>query len=152
VGDEAWGASRESTARVLGRIHIKHIKEIARSYMGRGGPIRDRTELVASLPGTFPTTLVLPGHLTDAAKLALIDLNPADHAVRSTQTLYWCADAGAWLSKQNRAERGCPTCQHPDNRAMCSPDPEQHGRRADAWGQTWSRLSRSGSPGCDRVF
>jgi hypothetical protein len=62
--------------------------------------------------------IILPRQLGDAAKLALIDLNPADLTDRTThQALYWCANSGAWLSQQKRAARGCPTCQHPE----CSP-------------------------------
>jgi hypothetical protein len=135
---EAWATklgelAGESTARVLGRVHIK---KITHSYSGWGaGELpEDRTELVAPFPNTFPIILVLPRHLSDAAKLALIDLNPADRAVGG-ETLYWCADAGAWLSEQKRAARGCPTCQHPDNGATCSPAPRRRGRHTGARGQ-----------------
>jgi hypothetical protein len=68
-------------------------------------------------------TIILPRHPSDAAKLALIDLNPVDVTDRTAQVLYWCANAGAWLSQQKRAARGCPTCQHPE----CSPSQELPG-------------------------
>lgn len=115
---EAWATklgelAGESTARVLGRIHMTKIR-----HRGRGGGElpEDRTELVAALPNGY-LIIILPRHLSDAAKLALIDLNPADLTDRTTQALCWCANSGAWLSQQKRAARGCPTCQHPE----CSP-------------------------------
>lgn len=85
---EAWAKklgerSGESTARALGRIRIRHGKE---------------TQLEASVPGTHtPTVLVLPGQLSDSAKLAIIDLDPALEGVRG-QTLYWCQSERAFLS------------------------------------------------------
>jgi len=115
---EAWATklgelAGESTARMLGRIHMTKIR-----HRGRGGGElpEDRTELVAVLPNGY-LIVILPRHLSDAAKLALIDINPADFTEPTTQALYWCANAGAWLSQQKRAARGCPACQHHE----CSP-------------------------------
>jgi hypothetical protein len=112
---EAWATklgelAGESTARMLGRIHMTKIR-----HRGRGGSElpEDRTELVAALPNGY-LMIILPRHLSDAAKLALIDLNPAGLTDRTTRALYWCANAGAWLPQQKRAARGCPTCQHPE--------------------------------------
>jgi hypothetical protein len=112
---EAWATklgdlAGESTARMLGRIHMRKIRR-------RGGKLaKNRTELVADLPNGY-LIIILPHHLSDEAKLALIDLDPTDFTERPTQTQYWCANAGAWLSQQKRATRGCLTCRHPE----CSP-------------------------------
>jgi hypothetical protein len=82
----------ESTIRALGRI--------------RASRTNDRTThetamLEASLPGAFgPTVLVFQHPLSDPAKLAILDLDPADKAVCG-QTLYWSETAGAWLSYQD---------------------------------------------------
>jgi hypothetical protein len=80
----------ESTIRTLGRI--------------RADRTNDRTThetamLEASLPGS-PTILVFQHPLSDPAKQAILDLDPADKAVCG-QTLYWSETAGAWLSFQD---------------------------------------------------
>lgn len=83
----------ESTVRALGRIRVRH---------GENTPQGDGTELEASVPGTSePTTLVLPDQLSDSAKLAIIDLDPAGELVRG-KTLYWSERDGAFLSLQER--------------------------------------------------
>jgi hypothetical protein len=82
----------ESTVRALGRL---------RATRADTGTTHGVAELEASLPSAHsPTTLILPQPLSDAAKLALIDLDPTDNAVRG-QTLYWSETEGAWLSRQN---------------------------------------------------
>ncbi len=83
MGEEARAGTRESTVRALERIRAKPVNET------RQGVSVDRAELEASIPGTYtPTVLVLPPHLSDAVKLAVLDLDPADEAVRG-KTLYW---------------------------------------------------------------
>jgi hypothetical protein len=85
----------ESTVRALERIQIRHLDLIRPK-----GARMDGTKLEASVPGIpTPTTLVLPRPLSDSAKLAIIDLDPAEAAVRG-QTLCWSESEVAWLSLQ----------------------------------------------------
>ncbi|MCX4400129.1 hypothetical protein OG887_42885 (plasmid) [Streptomyces sp. NBC_00053] len=86
----------ESTVRVLGRIRLRRS---SRSDNAQG-------ELEAAVPdphgryGPHPaTTLVIPSQLSDAARLAILDLDPADDAVRGA-SLYWVERRGAWISEQ----------------------------------------------------
>ncbi|MGW7417630.1 hypothetical protein [Streptomyces sp. NPDC054863] len=80
----------ESTAQALGRIRLRRPSWNA----GAGA------ELESAVPDApAPTTLVLPGRLSDAARLAIIDLDPADDTVRGA-TLYWCERAGTWISQE----------------------------------------------------
>lgn len=120
---QAWATklgelAGESTARVLGRIKVKQVTNaLSRNgihVFGTGLLTDKRTEVEVSAtpsesaPEPEPlVVLVLPHHPSDAAKLALIDLNPADNAVRG-QTLYWCETIGAWLPHQLRNAR-CTT-------------------------------------------
>ncbi|MFJ9870965.1 hypothetical protein [Streptomyces sp. NPDC101165] len=78
----------ESMASVLGRIRLRR-----RGESGAG-------DLQVDVPGSaHPTTLVLPGELSDAARLAIIELDPTDECVRGA-TLYWNELAGAWTSAE----------------------------------------------------
>ncbi|MCX5098190.1 hypothetical protein [Streptomyces sp. NBC_00439] len=80
----------ESTAQALGRIRLKR----------RSRAEREGGELEAVVPDTLtPTTLVIPRQLTDEARLSIIDLDPADDAVRGA-TLFWVARRGMWIPEQ----------------------------------------------------
>lgn len=93
------GQLGESTIRALARIRVRRVGEM------RQGVTVGGTQLEASVPGTYsPTILVLPNPLSDAAKLAVIDFDPADEAVRG-KILYWSERDGAWLSLQERFTR-----------------------------------------------
>jgi hypothetical protein len=93
------GRLGESTVRALARIRLRRVGE-TRQGVTVGG-----TQLEASVPGTYsPTVLVLPNPLSDAAKLAVFDFDPADEAVRG-KTLYWSERDGEWLSLQERFTR-----------------------------------------------
>lgn len=136
---QAWATklgelAGESTARMLGRIHLKKIR-YSSSGFGGGELPEGRIELTASPPNTFPIVLVMPRHLSDAAILALIDLDPAklgpSHkhplAGHNPMTLYWCKDAGRWLTDWYGGAPCCTTCQRPECSPALPPPPRSTG-------------------------
>lgn len=80
----------ESTARAVGRIRLR-----------RRHP--EAEELTAALPGHV-TTLVLPPVLTDAVRLAVIELDTTDPEVVGA-TLYWNAATQAWQRTEPLRDR-----------------------------------------------
>jgi tetratricopeptide (TPR) repeat protein len=72
----------ESTSRAIGRLRVLRDRSTG------------RTELDVMTSGT--TTLVLPGRMTDEARLAFLDLDMTDPGLQGA-TLRWDEQAGKWL-------------------------------------------------------
>ncbi|MFF2618569.1 hypothetical protein [Kitasatospora sp. NPDC058046] len=90
---EAWATKLgeqfgESTARALGRIQLKPDRRLQVMMLG------------ITAPRTPTTTLVLPAELSEAAQLAIIDLDPVDERVCG-KTLHWFAEEGKWASQED---------------------------------------------------
>ncbi len=124
----------ESTVRALGRIRLTRIR---RSFVRLEDATNERGEKLEVVVSRHSLSLILPRHLSDAAKLAIIDLRPTDDALLG-KTLYWCESEGAWLPWSDRGAldcaRHCPAASSsamPDSREAheadgherCSPAP-----------------------------
>lgn len=80
----------ESTVRALGRIRLRR-----RSRSDSAGG-----ELDVDIPDApAPTTLVIPRQLSDEARLAILDLDPSDDAIRGAK-LHWIAMRRMWIPEQ----------------------------------------------------
>jgi hypothetical protein len=88
----------ESTVAALKRFKFK--REMWCWSKNRHVEEGEEGELQVSVPGSEETVFVIEGPLTDAAKLALIDLDLTDPAIRG-QRLYWHADDGVWRPKED---------------------------------------------------
>lgn len=93
----------ESTIQALGRIRLTRIR---RTFVRLEDATNERGEKLEAIVSKDPLSLILPRHLSDAAKLAIIDLRPADDALRG-KPLYWCESEGAWLPWSDRGALNC---------------------------------------------
>ncbi|MFJ5035440.1 hypothetical protein ACIQB5_47230 [Streptomyces sp. NPDC088560] len=130
----------ESTVRALGRIRLRRHVESPES------------ELEARLPDTSsPTTLILPEHLSETARLALIDLDPVGETVRG-RTLYWSETEQRWLSAEDyTGHRDGWEIRHTWDVPRRNDHPLHTYDRAPTWERARSRALQAGRAAPDGV-